>query len=142
MIFYLAIRKDLTILIPVMVVHVEPDICWGFEPCESEKLSINVRASGVAGASVPRPQAGRGLLGVKLLLIEISHSFRRRIIGGKVRSKPWMITITNSSAVSLRADGTFSKVYCFSRRLHTGYSALLEAAVAKRRPLLIGLRYG
>ena len=98
----------------------------------------NVRASDVAGAVAPRPQAGRGLLGVKLLLIEIFHSFRRRILGGNERLKPWTVTITNGSAVIRRVGGTFLKVYCSWRGRSIGsFASSPEAELAKRRPLLI-----
>lgn len=98
----------------------------------------NVRASDVAGAVAPRPQAGRGLLGVKLLLIEIFHSFRCRILGGNERFKPWTTTITNGSVVIRRISGTFLKVCCSWRGGSIGsFASSPEAELAKRRPLLI-----
>lgn len=120
-----------------MIVHIEPDLSWSLELCGGPSLPTNVCVLSDPGASVPRPQAGRGLLGVKMPLNEHSLSFRRRILGGKERAKPWTTTITTGSARRRLGGGTFSYVSFFLRVSLLGSHAF-SRAMAKRRPLLVG----
>lgn len=125
--------------VAVMKVQFDPDLYWGFEPRESHKLSTNVYALSVAGAYVPRPQAGRGLLGVKVLLNEFSSSFRRRKTGGKERNKPWTMTITNSIAANRRGkDESSYSLFSLHARLLGYFAFLAEIGSAKRQPLIVG----
>lgn len=139
-IFFLDMMKINGYVGGVMIVQFDPDTCWGIKPRESEVLSIIVRASSVAGALVPRPQAGRGLFGVIMLLNELSHSFRRRLDGEKERTKPWTITITNGTAVNRRGGIVYSYA-SFSLRdwLHGFFASSVEVDLVKRRPLLVGV---
>lgn len=122
-----------------MIVHSDPDICWGIKPRESENLSIIARAQSSAGASAPRPQAGRGLFGVIMLLNDFSHSFRRRFNGEKERIIQWTMTIAISIVANRRGGGAYSYALSSSGDWLQSFSIFSkEMVLAKRRPLLVG----
>lgn len=122
-----------------MEVQFVPDAYWGLEPCEKLSFSTTVRVCRDVGASVPRPQAGRGLLGVKLLLIDPSPSFRRRHFGGNESLNVWTTIPTTSSATDRRGGVESSYSPSSLRGWLSGLfaSSTLETT-ARRRPLLVG----
>ena len=122
----------------VMRVHIEPDTCWGFEPPESIKFSTYVPAMSVEEARrSPRPQAGRGLSGVQMLMNYLQRFFRRRMCGGIKGEKTWTTTITISSVVDRPRGGeVFSSYFCKLQKLSILSLSFLKI---KRRPHLIGI---
>jgi hypothetical protein len=121
------------------MVQIVPDTYWGLEPCEKHRFSTTVRVCRDVGASVPRPQAGRGLLGVKLLLIEPSPSFRRRDFGGKESLYEWTMITTTSSATDRHGGVESSCSPSSSGGWLSGlFASSISETTARRRPLLVG----
>lgn len=120
-----------------MRVHIEPDTYWGFEPSESVKLSMYVPAMRVEEARrSPRPQAGRGLSGVQMLMNYLQRFLRRRMCGGIKGEKTWTMTIAISSVVGRHLGGeVFSSYFCKLQKLSI---LSLNFLKIKRRPHLIG----